>query len=257
MKSGLVLFSFMLLSTAACDSDTTVATTDPDEDSALTLSIMTARGDTLPAPVENELLEEPAPAETIVQRAPRAAPQIASQIASQIAPPTPAIPPVRAAAPARETTAATTIASAPAPTVKKTPIVDPPKRISDADRVEAPRRTGIIAPGATLSLVTNSSRCSEAQPGSTLRAAIAQSIRGTNGVQIPQGSQAVVEITSIDKWGAGVAVRVKSVRVDGRSYPVNSRVTYVLPVSSDDGACIKARTRLEVETRDAVRIADN
>jgi hypothetical protein len=251
MKTGIVLLSFMLLSTAACDSDSTVATTDPDEDNALALSVMTARGDTLSAPVENEIVEEPAPAETIVQRAPRVAAAAA---------PMPA--PATAIVPREEKKTSTTVASVAPPVIERPAAIErrtieTPKRAPEPlpERIEAPRRTGLIASGSTLSLVTNSS-CSAADPGRTFRASVAQSIQGSNGVEIPEGAQAVAEVTSIDKWGAGVGVRVKSVRVDGRSYPVNSRVTYVLPVSGDDGACIKARTRLEVETSEAVRIAN-
>jgi hypothetical protein len=250
MKTGIVLLSFIMLNAAGCDSDSTVATTDPDEDNALALSVMTARGDTLSAPVENEIVDEPPPAETIVQRTPRIAAAAARSA------PAPAI------IPKEEKKASTAVASVSAPSVVERaavierPTIEPPKRTPEPERIEAPRRTGLIASGSTLSLVTNSSSCSAAEPGRTFRALVAQSVRGSNGVEIPEGAPAVAEVTSTDKWGAGVGVRVKSVRVDGRSYPVNSRVTYVVPVSGDDGACIKARTRLEVETREPVRIAN-
>ena len=68
---------------------------------------------------------------------------------------------------------------------------------------------------------------------------------------IPRGAQATAEITGSDKWGAGISVRVKSVRISGKSYPVTSRVGYVLP---DRSGCIRERGRIEVETAAPLRV---
>jgi hypothetical protein len=105
-------------------------------------------------------------------------------------------------------------------------------------------------------VITSRSVCNDAAAvGNTVRGELASSIRGTNGLVIPGGAQVVAEITSVDKWGAGIGLQVTSVRVGGRSYPVRSRTEYVLPQGTDRGACIREGTRLSVETRDAISVA--
>jgi hypothetical protein len=218
----------------------------PADDSALALSVMTARGDTLTAAVEVVREEEPltppvvatTPAPVRIQpapqtRAPTPTPLAPTRIASPIPEPTIAvanIEPARTATPRRERE------------VER-------KGERESERRETPKRTGTISSGSALSLVTTEKACAE---GETFRVVLANSVRGSNGAVIPDGASAVAEITSVDKWGAGIGVRVRSVRIDGKSYPLNSRVTYVLPES---GGCIAGRTRIEVETKGSVTVA--
>ena len=226
----------------ACDDTPTAAMETPADDSALALSVMTARGDTLTAAVEVVREEEPltppvvatTPAPVRIQpapqtRAPTPTPVAPAPIASPTPEPTIAVAnvePTRAATPRRERE------------VEREPA-----------RRETPKRTGTISSGSALSLVTTEKACAE---GETFRVVLANSVRGSNGAVIPDGASAVAEITSVDKWGAGIGVRVRSVRIDGKSYPLNSRVTYVLPES---GGCIAGRTRIEVETKGSVTVA--
>ncbi|HEX6574140.1 MAG TPA: hypothetical protein VF042_04145 [Gemmatimonadaceae bacterium] len=243
---------------AGCDSDSTVAATEnPDEDQALSLSVLGARGDTLAAAVENEIVDTGVPPDLVtVPREPAGVTATAPALAPAVVRPAPL--------PQQQTR-------------KTTQSVPPPARVLRADRparvaseelapvrtrerdVESrPARGGTIPSGATLSLVTAGSVCNEdAAVGSTIRAILTDAIRGSNGAVIPEGAQAVGEITSIDKWGAGIGVRIKSVRVDGRSYPVSSRVGYVLPVSSREGTCIPRRARVDVETKAPIGVAVN
>ena len=108
---------------------------------------------------------------------------------------------------------------------------------------------GVVSRGSSLTLVANQRVCTDA--GNTFRATVTETVRGSNGVAIPRGAQATAEITGSDKWGAGISVRVKSVRISGRSYPVTSRVGYVLP---DRSGCIRERGRIEVETAAPLRV---
>jgi hypothetical protein len=85
--------------------------------------------------------------------------------------------------------------------------------------------------------------------GQTFRASVAAPVSGSNGVAIPEGAQAVAKITSVSDWGSGVGVTVQSVRIDGRSYSLDSPVTYVLPEKrKGDGVCIPQRTHIDVVT---------
>ena len=136
--------------------------------------------------------------------------------------------------------------------VAEEPVVRKESRAADDDRADpAPKRrvtarTGIISSGSPLVVFTNAKVC-----GRTFRAVVSHTVRGTNGVVIPAGAQATGEVMSVDKWGAGIGVRVTSVRFDGNSYPVSSRTSYVLPQS--DG-CIPAQARIDVETKESLRV---
>jgi hypothetical protein len=122
-----------------------------------------------------------------------------------------------------------------------------------APRRVVPRRTGIISSGAALSLLTNQRVCS-ASNGDTFRAVLVNAVRGSNGVLIPAGAPVTAEITSMSKWGAGLSVRAKSVRLNGKSYPLSSRVSYVLPEARGDDACIPSRTHIDVRTTEPLRV---
>ena len=244
-----LLFSFGAF---ACDSDASVGTSDTAaDDQALVLSVMSARGDTLAAAVEEPPIEDGFADVTIQQSAPR-------RIRSA---------PVTIPAAARAVAAAPTVRKQATPTVvpnASTPRVEKPtaptqSRVVVEEERPAPdpapkrsnnvrARTGVISSGAPLALFTNQKVCSN---GGTFRAVVSQTVRGTNGAVIPAGAQATAEITSVDQWGAGISVRITSVRFDGNSYPVSSRTAYVLP---EKGGCIPAQARIEVETKESVRV---
>ena len=259
IRSGLVqsgLAIAIAFTLGACESDSTVAADrDPGEDQALALAVMGARGDTLTAAVDNEVVVDtslPPDLRPVTSGTP-------AQVAA--APPTfsPAV--VQAPRPA-STTAPLSSTRPPQPTTIPTPRVVAVEREAapararprEESKAEPPARTGLIARGSTLSVLTSRAVCNAAV-GSTVRGELTSSIRGTNGLVIPEGAQVVAEVTSIDKWGAGVGVQVTSVRVGGRSYPVRTRTEYVLPQGSDSGTCVREGTRLTVETRDAISVA--
>lgn len=231
---GLGIFAGAVLSLgiAACDNDAPeVTAASVVEDSALALEVLSARGDSIHfGPVDDRIYQEVA------------APAVAKKAA-----PTPTLkPPVKVQPVA---------APAPRPTLAdvSVPLSEMPRPERVKRRPEPPRRTGIISSGAALSLVTNQQVCS-ANKGDTFRAIVVNDVRGSNGVAIPAGAQATAEIISESKWGAGLSVRVKSVRLNGKSYPVSSRVSYVLPESRGNDACIPGRTRIDVRTTEPLRV---
>ena len=232
----------------ACDGDTPVATMEnPGEDSALALSVMSARGDTLTAAVDNVIINEPPPERLDI--APGAALPAASPPA-RVTVPAPAQ--MRAVAPSQSPRPSTTVAPAPPRIAVESPVL-PERRVIEepapapARERERPARTGTIGSGATLALSTSAIACNALEVGRTFRAETVQSVRGSDDLVIPAGAQATAEVTSVSKWGAGVGVQVKSVRYKGTSYPVTTRVAYVLP--EGEGACIPAGTSFDVKTR--------
>jgi hypothetical protein len=235
-----VLIAAVFLSSGilACDSDSPeVTSTTAVEDSALALEVLSAKGDSNKfGPVDDRVYEE-------------AKVEVAEKKSTPPPKPKPKPAPVIPIAP-RPALADVSVPLSEMPRpVKERPVKERPAP-------ERPTKTGVISSGAALSLVTNQRVCS-LNEGDTFHAVVVDDVRGSNGVAIPSGAQATAEITSASKWGAGLSVRVRSVRVDGKSYPVSSRVTYVLPEASKDDTCIPGRTRIDVRTTESVRLALN
>lgn len=235
---GFVAALLLSIGILACDNDAPELTAQSAvEDSALALEVLSAKGDSnIFGPVEDRVYEEPN-VETATKKksAPVKVVPVKSNVLAAAPKPAPVIP-----APPKPALADVSV-----------PLSQMPKRVEVRERL---RKTGVIASGAALSLVTNQRVCS-ANTGDSFHAVLVNSVPGSNGVLIPAGARATAEITSSSKWGAGLSVRVKSVRVDGKSYPVSSRVTYVLPEASHDDACIPGRTRIDVRTTEPLRVA--
>ena len=225
----LALISAASFSLGGCESDSPVTTAETiAEDSALAAQVLSAEGDNLFAigSKGDDRVEEPVREEIVPSR-----PAPATQRSVAIA----------AAAPRQP--AATVAVASPI----RVPSVQRAQRSSRRAVARGP--AGVVSPGSSLTLVANRRVCTDA--GNSFRATVAETVRGSNGVTIPRGAQATAEITGSDKWGAGISVRVKSVRISGRSYPVTSRVGYVLP---DRSGCIRERGRIEVETAAPLRV---
>ena len=218
-----------VFSLTGCEGDSPVATAEMiAEDSALAAQVLSAEGDSLFAigSKGDDRVEEPVREEIA---APRPAPPAPRSVATAAVAPRQPAATVAVASPIR-------VASAP--------------RAQRSSRRVVPRGpAGVVSRGSSLTLVANQRVCTDA--GNTFRATVTETVRGSNGVAIPRGAQATAEITGSDKWGAGISVRVKSVRISGRSYPVTSRVGYVLP---DRSGCIRERGRIEVETAAPLRV---
>ena len=224
--SAKILGLALIISITACDSDTPVATEETlAEDSVLAAQVLSAKGDSgYFGPVDDRIFAEDSVARV---NAPKPKPQPKPVLA--------------------------VVAPKPAPVLAdvSVPLSEMPKRVTP--KPVKPVRAGVISSGAALSLVTNQQVCST-KSGSAFRAVVVNAVRGSNDVVIPAGSQVIAEIISESKWGAGLSVRAKAVRLNGKSYPLSSRVSYVLPESSRGDACIPNRTRIDVKTTEPLRI---
>jgi len=214
------LLTLALIAVAACDSETPVATDQTvAEDSLLAIEVMAAKGDSgIFGPVDDRVYVEDLAAK-------KAAPK-----------PKPVPPPIIAVPKPKPTLADVSV-----------PLSQMPR--SRPEPEPKPTLVGIISPGTALSVVTNERACSR-----VFRGVLVSSLRGSNGVVIPSGASATGEVISADKWGAGLSVRVRSVHHNGRSYPVISRVQYVLPEEKNGATCIPDRTRIDVKTTEPLRV---
>ena len=93
------------------------------------------------------------------------------------------------------------------------------------------RGIGTIASGSDISLYSGQRVCTNTYAvGDRFTASVAESVQGSNGVSIPAGATAVIELTSLKrsenaKDNVEMEFVVKSIAFNGKTYPVNSSVT--------------------------------
>jgi len=91
---------------------------------------------------------------------------------------------------------------------------------------------GMIAGGSEISLYSGQRVCTNTYAiGDRFTASVAESVHGSNGVSIPAGATAVIEITSVKRSNNAnddieIELAVRSIAFNGKTYPVSSNVTY-------------------------------
>ena len=90
---------------------------------------------------------------------------------------------------------------------------------------------GTIATGSEISLYSGQRVCTNTyQVGDRFTANVAESVQGSNGVAIPAGATAVIEVTALKRSenandNIEMEFAVKSIAFNGKTYAVNSTVT--------------------------------
>jgi predicted RecA/RadA family phage recombinase len=214
----------------ACDSSRQIAPEDARvEDSVLAHDLLAAEGVEFNSVVEEPVREDSASLAARAKASPpkRQLPRPQRTVATEVRRPV--------------TLAASAVKPKPA---TKVPVA------KTVERDVTPARAGTVARGSQLSLVVGRHVCDDdLQVGQTFAVNVVSAVRGSNGVAIPEGAQAVAKITSTNAWGSGIGVRVRSIRINGRNYPIESPVAYVLPEKrKGEGVCIPERTRIDVVT---------
>jgi hypothetical protein len=94
-------------------------------------------------------------------------------------------------------------------------------------------RVGNISAGTTISLSSGERVCTNTKrPGDRFTATVNSTVQGSNGVVIPAGSKAVVQVTSVERSEnvndpARLGLVVQSVQVGGKTYPIDATITNV------------------------------
>lgn len=92
------------------------------------------------------------------------------------------------------------------------------------------RAVGTIASGSEISLFAGQRVCTNTyNVGDRFTANVAESVQGSNGVAIPAGATAVIELTSLKRSenandNITMEFVVRSIAFNGKTYPVNSEV---------------------------------
>ncbi len=119
------------------------------------------------------------------------------------------------------------------PTVQPPPTMPAPAPASLPAATPAPAR-GEIGSGSTFALTNGTKVCTSNQPGDKIVATLNEPVTGSNGAVIPSGSTVVLEVASVTPGDNGadpkIALRVKSVVVNDKTYSVSGDVTPLAPL---------------------------
>ena len=102
---------------------------------------------------------------------------------------------------------------------------------SEGTSAGSTRATGMIASGSEISLYSGQRVCTNTYAvGDRFTASVAESVQGSNGVAIPAGATAVIEVTALKRSenandNITMEFVVRSIAFNGTTYPVSSTVT--------------------------------
>jgi hypothetical protein len=120
----------------------------------------------------------------------------------------------------------------PTPPVEKQPVTtENGNTVTEGSSAGAVRAVGSIATGSEISLYSGQRVCTNTYAvGDRFTASVAESVQGSNGVAIPAGATAVIELTSLKRSenandNITMEFVVRSIAFNGTTYPVNSTVT--------------------------------
>jgi hypothetical protein len=126
---------------------------------------------------------------------------------------------------------ATTPRSAPTPVEPApAPVTENGNTVTESNTASE-RELGSIASGSEISLYSGQRVCTDKYAvGDRFTASVAESVQGSNGVSIPAGATAVIELTSLKRSenandNITMEFVVRSIAFNGTTYPVNADVT--------------------------------
>jgi hypothetical protein len=189
------------------------------QDTSLAHDLQLANADTMAQPQLKDVPATIEPAEKPTTPAPKVSQR---QTPSEIL--TPSRNPRRVATTPRSTPQPVDPAPAPAPVTANGNTVSEGSTGSE-------RELGTIASGSEISLYSGQRVCTNTYAvGDRFTASVAESVQGSNGVAIPAGATAVIELTSLKRSenandNITMEFVVRSIAFNGKTYPVNSEVT--------------------------------
>lgn len=253
LKGSAVYTAVALFFLAACNGEKNKANSDAlAHDSSLVRDLQLSNRDTAAQP---QLQDVPttapttAPAQAVppavaVESAPaapapvtRAAPNpVTSPTTRPVTRPVTRAPERVAQAPTREQAVTKTMPPPPQPTPVRTqiPAVITPSGNTVEDGPDSSGRAegkvGIVAAGTSMALQTGQRVCTNTNTvGDRITATLADAVTGSNGVVLPAGATAVLEVTSLERSkqageNMSIGLVVRSVMYEGKSYPVDGQI---------------------------------
>lgn len=197
-----------LLAVAACKGDNKSGQDALAQDSSLTHDLQLANNDTTSQPQLKDVPATPSPATS--------KPEVVQRRRVATTPP-----------PRRRVPEPAPVAVAPAPTTTPSgnTVVRAPAAAGNSEG-----RVGVVSAGTNLGLSSGQRVCTNTNSvGDRITATLAEAVTGSNGVVIPAGATAVLEVTSLGRSGqAGenmnIGFVVRSIAYSGKTYPVNGEI---------------------------------
>jgi hypothetical protein len=188
------------------------------QDTSLVHDLQLANADTMAQPQLTDVPATLEPAQTQTAPAPRATQR---RTPSEIL--TPSRNPRRVATTPREEPRPVE----PAPAL----VTENGNTVTEISNTPSEREVGTIASGSEIALYSGQRVCTNTYAvGDRFTASVAESVQGSNGVSIPAGATAVIELTSLKRSenandNITMEFVVRSIAFNGTTYPVNSEVT--------------------------------
>ena len=203
-----------LLALAACNKSDSTGQDALAQDSSLTRDLQLANNDTAAQPQLKDVPTTPPPAP--------AKPAVVERRRVAEAPPPRRRTPAPAPAPV---TRAPTTTTAPVTTASGNTVVAAPSGAGHSEGA-----VGVVSAGTNLALSAGQRVCTNTNSvGDRITATLADAVTASNGVVVPAGATAVVEITSLGRSNqAGenmnIGFVVRSIAYGGKTYPVNGEI---------------------------------
>jgi outer membrane lipoprotein SlyB len=216
--SPAVICAVALLATSACSKSDKTAQDALAQDSSLTRDLQLANNDTAAQPQFKDVPTTPPP-EPVV-------PAVVEPKRVAVAPP----PVKKKPAPVPKPTP---VAVAPTPVKSPAPVITPSGNTvvaAPSSGASSEGSVGVIAAGTSLSLSAGQRVCTNTNSiGDRITATLAEAVTASNGVVMPAGATAVLEVTSLDRSNkAGddmtIGLVVRSIAYGGKTYPVNGEI---------------------------------
>lgn len=226
-----------LMTTVACKSDVTASADDAlANDSTLALTVLQATGDSVTPFEGGEESLMTADATTAAGK-PRLEPApVRATTRSRPARTTSSQPRQRPATNVRNVSTRTTASR--------------PANIKPA----APARAWLVIPaGSQFELAAEQRVCSStAAEGDLFSATVSEPLIRAGGTIIPEGASARGQVVSLDD--SKIVMRVQSLLIDGRTYPLDSRISYAQTRKVRGGQCLPDGGKMIAELTQPLRI---
>jgi len=216
----------LLLALGACKGDSRGNQDVLAQDSSLSRDLQLANHDSTAQPQLKDVAtnEPPAPPKAEVVEPKHAAPE-----------PTPA---PRHVAVARSEPHRTPVVEKPAPAPTRT--TPAPVTTASGNTVttgpattgKAEGKVGVVSAGTSLALLAGQKVCTNTNTvGDRITATLTEAVTASNGVVIPAGATAILEVTSLQRsGGAGekmdIGLVARSITYEGKTYPIDGEITY-------------------------------
>lgn len=229
----------LLLGTlGACKSDASRRQDALAQDSSLTRDLQLANRDTAAQPQLRDVAtttppaapaaSNPTPVPAPPSRTPPAPAPRPTTVRQRSSASTPAPRPERRVARAPVAPAPTAAPPVPPPTTTASGNVVHQRTPTVAGSSEG--RIGVVAAGTSLALAAGQRVCTNTNTvGDRITASLAEAVTASNGVVIPAGATAVLEVTSLRAskqagQNSEIGLGVRSISYGGKTYPVNGRI---------------------------------